>query len=106
MKRGEIWEADIGGKAGRRPVLVLTRSEVIPFLSKVVVAEVTTQGKGYTTQIAVGQTANLRKPSFVSSEALHSLPKERLRRLLGELSADLLQQVNQAVIFALNLVDE
>src|SRR3989338_8551159 len=74
MRRGEVWEADVGGKAGRRPVLILTRSGVIPYLSKVVVAEVTSQGKGYPTQVAIDQRGNLSKPSFVSAESLHSLP--------------------------------
>jgi len=103
MRRGEIWEADVGGKAGRRPVLILTRSGVIPYLSKVVVAEVTSQGKGYPTQVAIDQTANLSKPSFVSAESLHSLPKDRLKRCLGELPSDLLRQISQAVVFALDL---
>ena len=104
MKRGDIWEADIGGRAGKRPVLILTRSGVIPHLSKVVVAEVTTQGKGYPTQISVGQSANLKKASFVSAESLHSLPKERLCRYIGELSSHLMREVSRAVIFALDLV--
>lgn len=104
MKRGEIWEADVGGKAGKRPVLILTRSGVIPYLSKVVVAEVTTRDKGYPTQVKIDQAANLRKLSVVSTESLHSLPKDRLRRYLGELSPDLMAQVNRSVIFALDLV--
>lgn len=103
MRRGEIWEADIGGRAGKRPVLILTRSGVIPYLSKVVVAEVTTQDKGYPTQVKIGQTANLPKPSLISAESLHSLPKDRLRRYMGELSADLLGQVGRAIVFALDL---
>ena len=103
MNRGEIWEADIGGRAGKRPVLILTRSAVIPYLSKIVVAEVTTQGKGYPTQVAIGQHANLSKASFVSAESLHSIPKDRLRRYLGDLPDDLLGKVNESVIFALDL---
>ena len=103
MKRGDVWEADIGGRVGKRPVLVLTRSNVIPYLSKVVVAEITTQGKGYPTQVAIEQHANLRKPSFVSCDSLHTLPKERLRRYLGELPGNLLAHINQAIIFALEL---
>lgn len=105
MKRGDIWEADVGGKVGKRPVLILTRSGVIPYLSKVVVAEVTTQGKGYPTQVAIGQHANLPKTSFVSAESLHSLPKDRLRRYLGEIPDDLLESVSRAVIFALDLTE-
>lgn len=103
MKRGEIWEADIGGKAGKRPVLILTRSAVIPYLSKVVVAEVSTQNKGYPTQVEIGQQGNLGKHSHVYCESLHSLPKDRLLRCRGELSEKLLKQVSHAVIFALNL---
>lgn len=104
MKRGEVWEADIGGKAGKRPVLILTRSAVIPYLSKVVVAEITSQYKGYPTQIDIGHAANLKKVSFVSAESLHTLPKERLRRYVGELPDILLQKVTRAIVFALDLV--
>ena len=105
MNRGDLWEADLGGRAGKRPVLILTRSNVIPHLSKVVIAEVTTQGKGYPTQIDIGTTGNLRKHSFVSAESLHTIPKERLVRYLGELPATLLQKVAHAIIFALDLSD-
>lgn len=105
MNRGEVWEANIGGKAGKRPVLILTRSGVIPHLSKVVVAEITSQGKGYPTQVAIGLSGNLKSPSFVSAEGLHSLPKERLVRYLGELSPTQLRAVSQAVIFALDLTN-
>lgn len=105
MKRGEIWEADIGGKAGKRPVLILTRSGVIPHLSKLVIAEITSQGKGYPTQISIGLQGNLKKPSFVSSESLHSIPKDCLLRYLGELPQEKIQQVSQAIIFALDLTN-
>lgn len=103
MKRGEVWDADIGGKMGRRPVLVLTRSGVIPYLSKIVVAEITTQGKGYPTQIELGQEGNLSKHSFVSADSLHTLPRERLIRFRGELSRKTMAQVSQTIIFALDL---
>jgi mRNA-degrading endonuclease toxin of MazEF toxin-antitoxin module len=86
-------------------VLVLTRSAVLPHLSKIVVAEVTTKGKGYPTQIAIGTSANLRAASFVSAESLHSIPKDRLKRRLGELTPTQLRLVSDAVIFALDLAD-
>src|SRR3989338_2688636 len=104
MRRGEIWEADIGGKVGKRPVLILTRSTVIPHLNKVVVAEITSQSKGYPTQIPIGQEGNLSKESFVSADNLHTLPKDRLIRNRGELSKSTLSKVNSAIIFALELI--
>jgi mRNA interferase MazF len=103
MKRSEIWEANIGGRIGKRPVLVLTRSNVIPYLNKVVVAEITSQGKGYPTQIQIGQSGNLKKESFVSTDNLHTLPKERLQKRLGELSSEIMDKISKAIIFALDL---
>jgi mRNA-degrading endonuclease toxin of MazEF toxin-antitoxin module len=47
MNRGDIWMIDLGGKAGKRPAIILTRQNVLEFLNKVTVVEVTTEGKGY-----------------------------------------------------------
>ncbi len=103
MNRGEIWEADLGGKAGKRPVLILTRSGVIPYLSKIVVAEVSTQNKGYPTQVEIGTSGNLGKNSYVHCEGLHTIAKDRLVRFRGELTPDILSKISAAVIFALDL---
>ena len=46
MNRGDIWMINLGGKAGTRPVVVLTRQNVLEYLNKVIVAEITTRGKG------------------------------------------------------------
>ena len=105
MRRGEVWEANVGGTAGRRPVLILTRSAVIPYLSKVVVAEITTQSKGYPTQVPIGLAANLRRDSWVSAESLHSFPTDRLTRYVGELPRELLDRVSLAIVFGLALAD-
>ena len=32
MNRGDIWQLDLGGRAGRRPAFVITRQAVIPYL--------------------------------------------------------------------------
>ncbi len=59
MKRGDVWQADLGAKAGKRPVVILTRSAAIPYLNKVTVAEITSHRKGYPTEVDIGQKANL-----------------------------------------------
>ena len=70
MNRGDVWEVDLGGRAGRRPVVVLTRQAVIAHVNKITVAEVTTKGKGYPTEVAIGQAASLRRESFVQLDNL------------------------------------
>jgi mRNA-degrading endonuclease toxin of MazEF toxin-antitoxin module len=58
MNWGDIWIIDLGGRIGRRPVLIITRDNVIEYLEKVTIAEITTQGKGYPTEVFVGQKGN------------------------------------------------
>jgi mRNA-degrading endonuclease toxin of MazEF toxin-antitoxin module len=78
---------DIGGKAGYRPGVVLTRQNVIEHLNKVTVAEVTSKGKGYPTEVFIGQKANLTKPSFVQADNLHTVAKSRLDKHVGTLDS-------------------
>jgi mRNA-degrading endonuclease toxin of MazEF toxin-antitoxin module len=105
MKRGDVWEADLGGKAGKRPVVILTRSAVIPHLNKVTVAEITTQGKGYPTEVDIDQQANLPLHSFVQLDNIQTIPKQRLTKYLGTLDDVSLKVIGQKVVLALNLED-
>ena len=55
MTRGEVWLAEVGRK--RRPVLVLTRPEVIDVRALVTVAEITTSIRGIGAEVAVDHQA-------------------------------------------------
>ena len=103
MNRGDVWLIDLGGRMGRRPVIVLTRQNVLEFVNKVTVAEITTRGKGYPTEIDIDQKANLPKPSFVQTDNLHTVPKHRLEKYLGTLDPDTLHEVSRRVVLALEL---
>lgn len=105
MKRGDIWEADLGARSGKRPVVVLTRSAVLAHLNKVTVAEITTQGKGYPTEVDIDQQANLARPSFVQLDNIQTIPKQRLEKYLGTLDEATLRIIGQKIILALNLED-
>ena len=105
MKRGDIWEADLGARAGQRPVVILTRSAVIPHLNKVTVAEITTQGKGYPTEVDIDQQANLPRPSFVQLDNLQTISKMRLMRYIGTLDEATMSIIGQKAVLALNLED-
>jgi len=47
MNRGDIWMIDLGGRIGLSPVVILSRQNVLKHLNNIIVAEITTQGKGY-----------------------------------------------------------
>lgn len=103
MNRGDVWEVDLGGRAGRRPVVVLTRQAVIAHVSKVTVAEVTTKGKGYPTEVAIGQAASLRRESFVQLDNVQTVSKTRFVKHLGALNPDTMRTVGRKLILALEL---
>jgi mRNA interferase MazF len=103
MRRGDVWIIDLSGKAGTRPVVVLARQNVLEYLQKVVVAEVTSGSKGYPTEVLVGQKANLPKSSFVQTDSLHTVPKKSLLKYLGSLDSETMRLISKKVAFALQL---
>jgi len=103
MNRGDIWLINLGGRIGNRTVVVLTRQNVLEYLNKVTVAEITTRGKGYPTEIYVGQKANLPKPSFVQADNVHTVSKKKLEKYLGTLDKDSMMEISRKVVLALEL---
>lgn len=103
MNRGDIWFVDLGGKIGRRPAVVLTRQNVIEYLNKVTVAEITTVGKGYPTEVFIAQKANLTKPSFVQTDNIQTVSKARLVKYQGTLDPATMSEISRKVVLALGL---
>ncbi len=103
MNRGDIWMIDFGGKIGMRPVVILTRQNVLPYMNKVSVAEITSKGKGYPTEVFIGQKANLPKPSFVQTDNIHTILKDKLTKYIGTLDTITMREISEKVIIALEL---
>lgn len=105
MNRGDVWMLNLGGRAGRRPAVILTRQGVIPHVNKLTVAEITSVGKGYPTEVAIGQSANLARPSYVQTDNIQTVAKARFVKYLGALDAPAMRSVGRTVILAMGLED-
>ncbi len=103
MNRGDVWELDLGTAAGRRPAVILTRQAVIRHVNKLTVAEITSKGKGYPTEVAIGQKANLRRESFVQLDNVQTVSKDRFAKYLGALDPATMVTVGRKLILALGL---
>jgi mRNA-degrading endonuclease toxin of MazEF toxin-antitoxin module len=103
VNRGDVWQLDLGGRAGKRPAVVLTRQAVIAHLNKVTVAEITSSGKGYPTEVAIGQKANLPKESFIQLDNIQTVSRERFVKYIGALDAATMRIVGRKLILALGL---
>jgi mRNA interferase MazF len=66
-----------------RPVLILTRSTVLPFLTRVTVAPITGAIRGLSTEVPVGAANGLDKDSVVSLDNIVTIPKTALGRRIG-----------------------
>lgn len=100
MNRGEIWLAEAGRK--RRPVLVLTRTEVIEVRALVTVAEITTSIRGITVEVDLdGEETGLERRSVVNCDGLHTITKTSLTTCVGSVSEQTMERVCAAVGYAL-----
>jgi mRNA-degrading endonuclease toxin of MazEF toxin-antitoxin module len=103
MNRGDVWQLDLGGRSGKRPAVILTRQAVIPHLNKLTVAEITSAGKGYPTEVTIGHKGNLPKESFVQLDNIQTVSRERFLKYLGTLDAVTMRTVGRRLILALGL---
>lgn len=100
MNRGEVWLAEIGRK--RRPVLVLTRTEVLDVRSLVTVAEISTSSRGLAAEVRFDHVAaGLDRESVINTDGLHTIAQSMLTTRVGELDAPTLERVCAAVSYAL-----
>ena len=95
-----MWWAHLGAK--RRPVLVLTRPEVIDVRESVTVAEITTTIRGLAVEVPVGETeAELPADSAINCDGLHTIRRSSLTALAGEVSDATMNSVCRAIAYAL-----
>lgn len=101
MNRGEVWLAQLGRK--RRPVLVLTRDEVIDVRALVTVAEVSTSARGLAAEVEIIDHAQvgLDRDSVINCDGLHTVAQAMLTTRVGEVDEDTLERVCSAVSYAL-----
>ncbi len=68
-----------------RPVLVLTREEVRPYLNAITVAPITSTRRGLSTEVEVGPQNGLDHVSIVNCDAITTVPAGQLGRIVGYL---------------------
>ena len=100
VNRGEVWLAEAGGK--RRPVLVLTRPEVIDVRQLVTVAEVTSSIRSIAAEVGIDhESAGLDHPSVINCDGIHTVAQSSLTIRVGSVSDDTMRKVCAAISYAL-----
>jgi len=84
-----------------RPVVVITRDEVVEAMHSVVVAPVTSAVRGLPSEVPVGIAEGLKRESVVNLDHVSSVERSRLARYVGSLDARKMRLVCQALRFAM-----
>ncbi len=101
LNRGEIWQFSFPAPDRRRPVLVLTRQEIIGHLHTVTVAPITRTIRGIPSEVVIGPESGLKAMSAVNLDNLATVPKAGLRSFVATVPPQILSEVREALLFAL-----
>ncbi len=86
-----------------RPVLVLTRAIVRPYLSRVTVAPITTTIRGLSTEVPVGAANGLERASVIACDNIITVPADTIGRQIGVLLPTQEAALTEAIRLAFDL---
>jgi mRNA interferase MazF len=85
----------------QRPVLILTRSSAIPYLTRVTIAPITSTIRGVPSEVALGPEDGFKHACVVNLHNVMTVSQQNLGRRLAELSPRRMHEVCRALAFAL-----
>jgi mRNA interferase MazF len=104
VARGEIYWADLGPSAGRRPVCVLTRDAAIEVLVAVTCAPITRTIRAIRSEVDVGMDEGLPEVAVISCDNLVTVPKSVLdTRPVGRLGPESRAALDRALRYSLDI---
>lgn len=93
--QGEVWWAEAEDK--RRPVLVVTRTDIVPVLTWIVVAPVTRTIRRIPTEVGLGAQHGLPEECVASFDNLQPIRRSLLTQRVGTLGIEELDEICRAL---------
>ena len=103
MRRGEVRWYTCKAPDKRRPVLILTRDSAIGFLNALTVAPITTTVRDIPSEVFLTPADGLLSDCAANLDNIQTVPKHRLGSVISYLSPEKMEEVDQAIAFALGL---
>ena len=86
-------------------MVILTRDAVLHSIGSVVVALVTTTVRDLPTEVELGRRQGLPKRCVANCDNILTVPRQRLKRLMGSCDKSKLAELDRAVKVALGLTE-
>jgi mRNA interferase MazF len=100
IKQGDIWYYEFKHPDKLRPVLILTRQEVIGLLHTVMVAPITSTIYGAPSEVIIGVNEGLKHDSAINMDHVQTVDKSKLRRYTGSIGPEKMKAVCRALEIA------
>lgn len=100
VNRGEVWRYRFAAPDKNRPVLILSRQEVIGLLHTVMVAPITSTVRGAPSEVVVGVKEGLKHESAVNLDHVQTVEQARLAVYVGHLDVEKMREVCRALSMA------
>ncbi|WP_116998776.1 type II toxin-antitoxin system PemK/MazF family toxin [Desertimonas flava] len=105
VARNDIYWADLGPPAGRRPVCVLTRDAAIEVLTAITCAPITRTIRGIRSEVELGLEHGLPEACVISCDNIITVPLDVLDdEPVGRLGEITRARLDQALRYALDIV--
>jgi mRNA interferase MazF len=101
LRQFEIWWANLPKPAGRRPVLLLSRNDAYQYLTKVIIAEITTTIRAIPVEVRLGRREGLTSPCVVNLDNIRTAARQWLDSRVGVLAPARQREVKRALGYAL-----
>lgn len=102
LRRGDIYLYDFKKPDKTRPVVILSRDDVIPLLTTVMVAPILSAIYGIPSEVVVGIEHGLKNTSAINLDHVQTVDKNRLNNFIAHLDESTMQQVCEALAKAVN----
>src|ERR1700750_3231047 len=99
VTRGDVFWCEFPDE-GRRPALILTRSEVVPILNRVLVAPITRTIRGIPTEVRFDGADGLPHECVASFDNVRQIPRVLLGEPITTLSGARMHEVCRALAIA------
>jgi mRNA interferase MazF len=103
MRRGEVWWVDFPEPTGRRPALILTRDSACGVRSSLTVGPVTGTIRSIPVEVPLGPEQGLSVECVANLDNILIVPKKHFNERITVLSADVMEQVEKAIVLALDI---
>ena len=101
MNRGDIRWYRFSRPDKKRPVLVLTRTPALEFLSEVTVAPITTTVRDIPTEVALNEDDGLPRRCAINLDHVQTVDRGRIGARITALDRRRMVEVRRALLFAL-----